>query len=35
LKEVVNVLETDPDFKKQIENANADDIKVKKNNRIV
>ena len=28
LKEVVNLLETDPSFKKLIENASADDIKV-------
>jgi hypothetical protein len=28
LKEVVNVLESDPAFKKMIENASVDDIKV-------
>lgn len=29
LREIVNVLETDPNFKKVIEGASADDIKVK------
>ena len=31
LKEVVEVLETDPEFKKKIENASLDDIQVFKN----